>query len=73
MSALTVINKDTHFLGFSPIFLKDLPARGKETEKINHCWHAMGLRAASLGEAVMQFQAYREHRAAYREKFCCQL
>lgn len=26
LSALTVINKDTHFLGFAPIFLKDLPA-----------------------------------------------
>lgn len=73
LSALTVINKDTHFLGFSLIFLKDLPAGGKENEIINHCWHVKGLGAASLGEAVMQFQAYREHRAAYRDKFCCEL
>lgn len=73
LSALTVINKDTHFLGFAPIFLKDLPASGEETEIINHCRHVKGLRAASLGEAVMQFQAWREHRAAYRDKFCCQL
>lgn len=73
LSALTVINKDTRFLGFAPIFLKDLPASGEETEIINHCWHVKGRGAASLGEAVMQFQAWREHRAAYRDKFCCQL
>lgn len=73
LSALTVINKDAHFLGFAPIFLKVLPASGEEAEIINHCWHVKGPGAASLGEAVMQFQAWREHGAAYRDKFCCQL
>lgn len=68
MSALTVINKDTDFLGFSThFFLKDLSASGKETEIINHCRHVKGLWAASLKEGVMQFQAYREHRAASRD------
>lgn len=72
LSVLKVINKDTHFLGFSPVFLKDLPASGKESETINNCWHVKGLGAARLGEAEMQVQAYREHGAAYRDKFCCQ-
>lgn len=53
LSALTVINKDTHFLGFAPIFLKDLSANGEDAEIINHRWHVKGLRAASLGEAVI--------------------
>lgn len=55
-----MINKDTHFLGFAPIFLKDLSANGEGTGIINHCWHVKGLWAASLGEAVRQFQAWRE-------------
>lgn len=73
LSVLTVINKDTHFLGFAPIFLKVLPASGEEAEIMYQRWHVEGLGAASLGEAVMQFKTWREHRAPYRDKFCCQL
>lgn len=73
LSALRVILKDTHSLGFPPIFIEDLPASGEETEIINHCWHVKGQRAASLREAVMLFQVWREHRVVYRDKFCCQL